>query len=162
MGVRVNALPYNPLDFTDKILPSRTFDIALVSLNMSGDPDPYPFWHSTQAGAGDALRQNYSGWQSLEADAMMEAARRTDDDDERRRFYYKFQEIFNEELPALPLIHPIYTYGVHKRVKGVQVGQLYDMADRFNSFGDWYIVTSRLPETQAGDRALPVAPNVNN
>jgi len=162
MGIRVNALPYNPLDFTDNILPLRAFDIVLVSFNMSGDPDPYPFWHSTQAGAGDTLRQNYSGWQNLEADAMMEAARRTEDDDERRLFYYKFQEIFNEELPALPLIHPVYTYGVHKRVKGVQIGQLYDMADRFNSIDDWYIVTSRLPETQAGSRALPLPPNANN
>ena len=29
---------------------NRNFDAALIEIGLAADPDPYPLWHSTQAG----------------------------------------------------------------------------------------------------------------
>ena len=59
LGIRVTAepLPFNTL--VNDLLDKRTFDAALIGWEQTGDPDPYPLWHSTQAEGGG---QNYSGW----------------------------------------------------------------------------------------------------
>jgi len=162
IGVRINPIPLNFLDLIDNVLTPRAFDVALVGLDMSGDPDPYPRWHSTQVGDLDTQRQNYSGWQNPEADIRMEKARTTADEAERGRLYGEFQAIFNEELPALPLLHSIYTYGINERVQSTQIGTLHDASDRFTNFTEWYIVTRRLPANQALNRVPPTPPGLNN
>lgn len=130
---------------TDFLAP-RHFDAAVVAWDLTGDPDPYPLWHSSQAQEGG---QNYAGWQNEQADALMEDARAEIDPNRRRELYAAFQRLFAEELPALPLYYPTYTYGVSTRVKNVQIGPINTRADRFATFADWYIVTRRVPANQA-------------
>jgi peptide/nickel transport system substrate-binding protein len=84
----------------------------------------------------------------------MEAARQITDEAERKALYAQFQTIFAEELPALPLFHPLYTYGVSTRVQNVQIGALNAPAERFDGFADWYIDSRRVPASQA-----PAAPS---
>lgn len=132
---------------SDFLVPRR-FDAALVSWNISGDPDPYPLWHSAQAEGGN---QNYAGWRNERVDELLIEARTTVDGERRRAIYASFQQIFAEELPALPLYYPVYTYGVSTRVKNVQVGNLNTPADRFDTFPEWYIVSRRVPTNQLLD-----------
>ncbi len=47
-----------PLALTG-VLDSRTYQVMLARLIMSGDPDPYPLWHETQA---LLVRGNYAGF----------------------------------------------------------------------------------------------------
>ncbi|MEI2420266.1 hypothetical protein V6O07_08325, partial [Arthrospira platensis SPKY2] len=96
-------------------------------------------------------KQNYAGWRNEEVDDLLIEARTTVDGDRRRAIYASFQEIFAEELPALPLYYPTYTYGVSTRVKNVQVGNLNSPADRFSTFPEWYIVSRRVPTNQLVD-----------
>ncbi len=58
-------------------LASRTYQAALVDLNLSRtpDPDPYPFWHQAEATGG----QNYSQWDNRAASEYLEQARVTAD-----------------------------------------------------------------------------------
>jgi peptide/nickel transport system substrate-binding protein len=49
-----------------------------------------------------------------------------------------------EEVPALPLYVPIYTYGIDQRVNGGQIGSLMTPQDRFLSLPDWYVLQRRV------------------
>lgn len=117
------------------------FEALLIDLELHGDPDPYPFWHSTQA---NSEGQNYAGFISYEADKLLEEARCTTDSGRRTELYQRFQEIFADEVPSLLLYYPIYTYAVDEEVKGVQLGPMSDPSDRFRNIAEWYIVTRRV------------------
>ena len=132
--VTLEALPYEELiiDRLDK----RDYDAALVDLNLTSmpDPDPYPFWHQTQATGG----QNYSMWNDRQASEYLEQARIIKDAVERGRLYRNFQVRFFDQLPALPLYYPVYTYGVSENVKGVRIGPIFEPSDRLETITDWY------------------------
>lgn len=155
IGVDATPTPVTFAGLVADFLNPRRFDVALIGWELTGDPDPYPLWHSTQAEGGG---QNYSGWDNEEADAMMEQARALTDEAERRARYYRFQEIFTEEVPAILLYYPVYTYGVSNRVHNVQIGSLNQPSERFDTFADWYILTRRVPANQAPAAAPPTPP----
>ncbi len=140
LGVQVSlsALAYDKL--VAERLDTRTYQAALVDLNFSRspDPDPYPFWHQTQITSG----QNYSKWDDRQASEYLEQARITTDLAERAKLYNNFQVRWSQELPALPLYYPVYTYAVSNDVQGVSIGPVFDPADRFNHETSWYLVTS--------------------
>ena len=139
VAVTLAPLPYDQL--LSEHLELRNYQAALVDINLSNspDPDPYPFWHQTQIASG----QNYSKWDDRQASEYLEQARITTDLAERTRLYKNFQVRWAQELPALPLYYPVYTYAVSSDVHGVGVGPIYDPADRFNNIAAWYLVTSR-------------------
>ncbi len=144
LGVRVvlQPMPYEQLIYEN--LESRKYQAALVDLNLSytPDPDPYPFWHQAEATGG----QNYAQWDNRPASEYLERARITADINERARLYRNFQVIFAQELPALPLYFPTYTFAVDAQVYGVQATPLYDTSDRLNNIASWHLLTRRTIE----------------
>lgn len=156
IGVQADPQAVSFAGLVSDFLAPRRFDAALIGWDITGDPDPYPLWHSSQAGEGG---QNYSGWSNTQADQIMREARSTVGQEARKQLYTTFQQIFAEEVPALPLYYPVYTYGVSERVKNVQIGPLNNPADRFNNFDEWYIVTRRVPANQIPNNAS-AAPSV--
>ncbi|HSJ87545.1 MAG TPA: peptide ABC transporter substrate-binding protein, partial [Anaerolineales bacterium] len=149
--VQLQAVPYDKLVLDS--LASRTYQAALVDLNLARtpDPDPYPFWHQAEAAGG----QNYSQWDSRAASEYLEQARVTADYALRAKLYRNFQVVFAKELPALPLFVPVYTYGVDSQVKGVQMGALYEPSDRLATFTSWYLLTRRALEQTNVPTKLP-------
>jgi peptide/nickel transport system substrate-binding protein len=146
LGVQVtlSAVPYDQL--VSEHLDTRNYQAALVDLNLSHspDPDPYPFWHQTQITSG----QNYSKWDDRQASEYLEQARISTDLAERTRLYNNFQVRWSQQLPALPLFYPVYTYAVSSDVHGVSIGPILEPADRFNHVTNWYLVTSRPTVTE--------------
>jgi peptide/nickel transport system substrate-binding protein len=130
---------------------NRNFDSALVAIELTGDPDPYPLWHSTQAENG----QNFAGFANAEADAVMEEARLTTDTERRLELYYRFQQIFAEEVPSLLIYYPIYTYAVDIQVQDVQLSPMLHTSDRFRNIESWYVQTEEttVTETEALDNS---------
>ena len=155
VGVKAELQPVSFSGLVADFLVPRTFEAALTDWNQVGDPDPFPQWHSSQI---DGNGQNYAGWQNAEADALMEQARQSTDENRRRDLYAEYQDIFAEELPSLPLFHPLYTYGVSTRVHNVQIGSLNTPAERFGSFPAWYIDSRRVPANQIPADAPPTPP----
>ncbi|NPV78195.1 MAG: hypothetical protein HPY59_17700 [Anaerolineae bacterium] len=147
LGARVEleAVPYEEL-INGRLVP-RSYQAALVDLNLSRspDPDPYPFWDQAQATGG----QNYSQWDNRNASEYLEQARITADMGERARLYRNFQFVFNEEMPALPLYYPVYTYAVDRKIQGVSMGPLFDTSDRFETVLNWFVL-ARVPTQQGG------------
>ncbi len=145
IGVQINlqAVPYDQM--VPNYLSPRTYQAALVDLNLARtpDPDPYPFWHQAEATGG----QNYSQWDDRPASEYLEQARTETDFTIRARLYRNFQVVFQKELPSLPLYYPVYNYGVDAQVRGVQVAPLlYDTSDRLSFLANWYLVTRRTLE----------------
>jgi len=148
VGVQAVPQPVSFAGLVSDFLVPRNFDAILLHWELPGDPDPYPLWHSTQIKNG----QNYAGWNFRAADEVIEQAREINDPAQRRELYVRFQRIFAEEVPSLLLYHPVYTYGVRKEVKGVQIGPLNEPGDRFRTIADWYIVTQRITRRQRVSR----------
>ena len=134
IDVSLQGLPYDEL-VNDK-LGDRDYQAALVDLNLTSmpDPDPYPFWHQTQTTGG----QNYSMWNDRQASEYLEQARIILDTSERQRLYRNFQVRYVDQLPALPLYYPVYTYGVSSDVNGVRIGPIFEPSDRLETITDWY------------------------
>lgn len=144
IGVQVDLQPiqYDRMVF-DHLGP-RSYQAALVDLNLARtpDPDPYPFWHQAEATGG----QNYSQWDNRTASEYLEQARVNTDFGVRTRLYRNFQVMFAKELPSLPLYYPVYSFAVDAQVLGVQVAPLYEISDRFSVVTDWYLLTRRALE----------------
>lgn len=137
VGVRVSLQAANLRSLLDDHLTPRTYQAALVDLNLAPypDPDPYPFWHQTQSPDG----QNYSQLDDRAISELLEEARTTMDREERARLYRTFQFRFAYQMPALFLWHPVYSYTVDARIAGVTFGPLFDTSDRLNTICDWYV-----------------------
>ena len=146
VGVTLQSVSYDTL--ISSFLNTRLYDAALVDINLSHspDPDPYPFWHQTQATGG----QNYSLWNDRQASEYLEQARIIVDPDERTRLYRNFQVRWSNELPALPLFYPMYTYGVDAEVQGVHLGPLFTPSDRFANVTDWFLFSERVVGGESG------------
>ncbi len=141
LDIQVNIVPVAYDQLINENLVNREYQAALVDLNLSRspDPDPYPFWDQAQATGG----QNYTQWDDRNASDYIEQARVAYAINERARLYRNFQVVFNEQLPALPLYYPVYTYAVDRQVQGVQMGPLFDGSDRFNTVTEWFLRTTR-------------------
>jgi peptide/nickel transport system substrate-binding protein len=137
VGVRVLLKAANMRSLLDDNLAPRTYQAALVDLDLAPypDPDPYPFWHQTQSPDG----QNYSQLDDRAISELLESARTEMDREERARLYRTFQYRFVYQLPALFLWHPVYNYAVDARIAGVTFGPLFDPSDRLASICDWYV-----------------------
>jgi peptide/nickel transport system substrate-binding protein len=139
MGIEVTVDSVSDAELIEA-LEDRDFQAALVHLQLAGDPDPYPFWHETQVGEG----QNYAGFVHRRMSEVAERARVTVSRARREELYREFQVLFAEQLPALPLYVPVYTYGVDEGINDVQIGPLMDPSDRFRTILDWWIVHRRV------------------
>ena len=144
IGVKIDlqSVTYDSLE--KDFLATRNYQAALADINTSRtpDPDPYLFWHQSEATGG----QNYSQWDSRTASEFIETARTATDFETRARLYRNFQVVFAKEVPSLPLYYPVYSYGVDAQVQGVQVAPMYDISDRLALIAEWFLVTRRTLE----------------
>jgi peptide/nickel transport system substrate-binding protein len=130
----------------------RRYDAVLTGWqNLPPDPDPYPYWHSSQANEGGLNLSNYI---SERADDLLAEARSTADQGRRLKLYFDFQDLFAEDVPALLLYQPIYNYAVDAQVHNVQIGPMWDASCRFQTLSRWYIATQRMLYSEARDQGL--------
>ncbi len=141
IGIRAELVPVPPDELLTERLEPRRFEAVLTELNAAqlGDPDPYPFWHDSQVEAG----QNYAGYQDRNISIWLEQARITPDVRRRQALYRDFQYRFRDQVPALLLFHPIYSYAVSTEVRGANLGPIQDPSDRFEQITQWYVLIRR-------------------
>lgn len=122
-------------------LESRTFDVALVEIAPTYDPDLYDFWSQEALING----QNYAGWNSQRASEYLEAARQTYDLNERYALYRQWNDLFYDTLPAQPLVQTLTTYALRDSIQNTNIGKLATLSDRFNSLHRWTTLTEEVP-----------------
>ena len=72
----INIKTYNNIELQKDVIPKRDYDILLYGLDYGPDPDPYPFWHSSQM---TETGKNLSNFSNKTADKLLEDARQTFD-----------------------------------------------------------------------------------
>ena len=140
IGVVTNLNIVDPTKISREVIKARQYEILLFGEIFGADPDPYPFWHSSQA---DDPGLNLALFADRRVDKLLEDARESADPQVREDKYREFQEILSEEMPAIFLYSPTYTYLVDDKVKGIATDRLIVPADRLNNLSNWYIKTSR-------------------
>ena len=136
MKVDVKTQPFGEL--VELTARQRSFDVLLVGISVSGDPDPYSFFHST---AASDPGNNFSGYSTLPIDRNLENARRTIDEGARRELYAPVFRTISEEVPVVYLYFSDYLYAQDRSVQGLRIAPLTDPRERFWNVEDWYVRT---------------------
>ena len=140
INIRIEVELISANQIQAEIIKPRNFSALFYSLVVGADPDPYPFWHSSQIGENGL---NITDYANKDVDALLEDARLTSDIEARKEKYKKFQEIIAEEAPAIFLYSPTYTYVQSKKVKGFDVRNILIPRDRFANIAEWYVKTGK-------------------
>jgi peptide/nickel transport system substrate-binding protein len=138
LGAVVNLVIVSPQELQDDYIRSRNFDALLFFENTGADPDPYPFWHSSQA-RDPGL--NLAGFSNAEADKLLTTARQTSDVNIRAQNYIQFQNIILNELPAVFLNNVVYVYNVPNELHGLDLDTIIQPSERFLNINRWYLET---------------------
>lgn len=141
LKIKVSVESISNKDLTEKILKNRDFDVLVFGQKLGADPDPFAFWHSSQA-KDPGL--NISGLNNPEIDGLITEARSTTTKEIRQDRYEKFLEIIDEETPASFLNQGIMVYYINPEITYKEIGTLTDPAFRFTDLKDWYIKEKRV------------------
>ncbi len=123
------------------IITTRHYQTILASAILLLDPDPYPFWHSSQ---NQAPGLSLSIFTNNNLDKILEQARQTIDPKFRAAKYNDFQSILAEEIYAIFLYSPTYTYVINKDIQGLNLIEISAPAERLTDLVNWYRLTDRI------------------
>jgi peptide/nickel transport system substrate-binding protein len=109
LGMRVHCKPLDFALLVEKL--DTTFDWDAMLMGFTGSVEPHsaaPLLRSS--GALHVWYPNQkvpaTEWEA-EIDALLDRGSRTLDLEQRRTAYWRIQEIINEQLPIIPLVHPL-------------------------------------------------------
>lgn len=132
-------------EFVANIVSRRNYDILVYGIELGADPDPLPYYHSSQAQASGL---NLSNYRSSLVDDLLLGARGTMDETLRARKYEKFLEYWVTDVPAIGLYQSNITYIYNKNVKTYNDSNVLVTAiDRFLDVEDWGVVKSTKNQT---------------
>ena len=135
LNVDLNATYYEPEEFLEKILKEKDFDAIFFGIETIRDPDRYVNWHSS----GIAPGFNFTSFQNPTSDKSLEDGRQELDTVKRITHYNKFQEMFDQNTPAIFLFHPTVNYYVSNRISGIGEKVTFDLSDRYQDFFNWVV-----------------------
>lgn len=142
LGVTVNLTTVEATEFYEA-LNNGAFDMALVDVMPTVDPDLYDFWSQEAIIRG----QNYGGWNNRRASEAMEQARQLWAWEERQPLYNTFLSAYANELPALTLYQHVTTYGIRETVfqagtgwiEQADIGVLREPRGRYHTLAHWFV-----------------------
>lgn len=140
LGANVEIKRYDLGTFTADILTSREFDTALFGQVTGRNPDPYPFWHSSQKSHG----MNIAQYSNKEVDDNITKLSRTFDHNERELLIQKINDTIKSDRPALFTYSPKFIYIIDKSVKGIELPLMTTASERFSNIENWYVSSERI------------------
>ncbi|MCB0689364.1 MAG: hypothetical protein KDC53_22655 [Saprospiraceae bacterium] len=103
VGIQMSIIP-NDVPKLIQDTENGDYDLScLASVQSIAAYDPTNFWHSEKAGPGGT---NYFNFRNAEVDSLIDKIRITLNESERNELYLKFQQILQDEQPALFLVAP--------------------------------------------------------
>ncbi|OGY43890.1 MAG: hypothetical protein A2729_01035 [Candidatus Buchananbacteria bacterium RIFCSPHIGHO2_01_FULL_39_14] len=140
IGIKVNLEIVEGNKIGRQIIKPRNYQALLFGIIVGSNPDPFPFWHSSQT---DDPGLNLASFANRDADKILEDVRKITDEEKKKESYQRFLDLLTTELPAIFLYNPTYTYVVDKKIKGINIDRVIIPADRFNNLSEWYLKTKR-------------------
>jgi peptide/nickel transport system substrate-binding protein len=124
----------------NEIIKQRNYEALIYNENLGHDPDPYPFWHSSQINFPGL---NLAKYNDKKIDKLIIEARQTINIKKRASLYKDFQETIINELPAIFLFQHYYLYIQSPIIKIPNVPAVISASDRFKNSYQWYIKEKR-------------------
>ncbi len=125
--------------YADVIQP-KSYQILLTGTLLGLDPDPYPFWHSSQTKENGL---NFALYANRNVDTLLETARKATNPDDRAKAYRDFQDLLAADVPAVFLYQSTYAYAIATKIKNVRLDRIISPADRFAEVETWYTKTKK-------------------
>ena len=136
LGIECSVSTYTESqEFVANIISKRNYDILVYEIELGADPDPLPYYHSSQA---QAAGLNLSNYRNSLVDDLLVGARGTMDTALRARKYERFLEYWATDVPAIGLYQGNMTYIYNKNVQTYnESNTLVTALDRFLDVEDW-------------------------
>ena len=139
LGIDASLMVYDETqEFIANVLAKRSYDILVYEIELGSDPDPLPYFHSSQASAAGLNLSNYG---STMVDDLLVAARGTLNLALRSKKYESFLEHFVSDVPAIGLYQAdmCYIYNRNARAYGNNV-HFTTALDRFSDVSNYATV----------------------
>ena len=120
-GVRARVRPMEWAAFVERIDAGDYEAASLAWAASDGNPDPYPYWHSSQFPPGGV---NVAFYANPAADRLMEDARREHDPARRREIYHRLHRIFRDDAPVVFVVNASQKYAFRRRIGGLVTSPL--------------------------------------
>jgi len=120
-GVRAKIRSLEWATFVGRI-DSGDYEAATLAWAASDpNPDPFPYWHSSQVpprGLNSAFYSNPA------ADHLMEEARHELDPEKRRAIYHRLHRVFRDDAPVVFVVNASQKYAFRRQVRGLVTSPL--------------------------------------
>ncbi len=133
----LHAEPFSSL--VETTMPQRSYDALLIGITGTGDPDPYPLFHSSEISDPG---HNFSGYFTLPLDRALENSRRTSDQAKRLELITPVFQAVATEVPVVFLYFSDYLYAQSKQLQGLRIMPITSPSDRLWNAQDWYVKTA--------------------
>ncbi|HYR46745.1 MAG TPA: ABC transporter substrate-binding protein [Thermoanaerobaculia bacterium] len=121
VGIAARVRPMEWASFVERI-DAGDFEAASLAGSASDpNPDPYPYWHSSQ---WPPRGLNSGFYRNPEADRLMEEARAEKDDQKRLKIYHRLHALLRDDAPAIFVNNASAKYGFRRRVRGLVTSPL--------------------------------------
>lgn len=119
--IEINETPSEDMFDADGPLYLRQFDLALFGWIAGAEPGGLQLWSCAAVpGEGNGYRgENFAGWCFRDADRAVRTADTTLDPVERTEAYLLQQQLWTQELPALPLFQRLSIVAANPNVQGL-------------------------------------------
>jgi len=121
VGVTARVRAVEWAAFIEKVDGGQFEAASLAWSAVDPNPDPYPYWHSSQCPPNGI---NDGCYASPEADRLMEEARREMDPGKRTVLLHRLHRIFRDDAPAVFVVNAAQRYGFQRRVRGLVTSPL--------------------------------------
>lgn len=139
LGIDARLMVYEETqDFIANVIAKRNYDILVYEIELGGDPDLLPYYHSSQTKAAGLNLSNYS---NALVDDLIVGARETLDETLRVKKYESFLGYWVSEVPTIGLYQANATYIYNKNVRAYSEDvKLVTIMDRFSDVTSWAAV----------------------
>lgn len=127
------------MDFSatmQKVVGNHEFELYLMGNTLDPDPDPTPYWYSTQATDEKGnFGWNIAAFRSKKADELLDLNRKQLNLSERKKTLQEFGILLNKELPWVPLYAADIVKAYRSELKGYMPNTFVD----FYNVENWEI-----------------------
>ncbi len=140
LNIKINLTVVPSKQLTDQVIRPRQFDVLLFPEKFNADPDPFPFWHSSQIKDPGF---NLTGLADPNLDKLINDARATTDQAARNEKYQQLDGIIASKNAVILLDQAVYIYALEPNIKNIGIKTLFDPSQRFYDINNWYTEQSR-------------------
>jgi len=141
-GAKVTINIISLREIQEETLRNSNYKMILFGNITKENQDLFAFWHSSRRFYPD---QNLALYQNKGVDALLETYRKTFNTEERSKIIGAISDAIAEDVPAIFLYSPQYTYISAPRIKGINDEVILNTSDdRFDDIENWFVNTTRV------------------